>query len=118
MEFYLFPLLKLLSLVSSITQNCIIAITSITSTGSVSSVNYNAGQINGIAFTYDSTNKVMSASISIQGDTAPTLGGNLVLNGNNITGTGTGVYYRYVYSMQRLSMATLKNLLLFYVAIV
>jgi len=74
-----------------------IAITSITSTGSVSSVNYNAGQINGIAFTYDSTNKVMSASISIQGDTTPTLGGNLVLNGNNITGTGnittSGTFY-------------------------
>lgn len=45
---------------------------------------------NGLSFTYDSETHTMDASLelSIQDDPAPMLGGNLVLNGNSITGTG------------------------------
>lgn len=42
----------------------------------------------GVTITSDTDSVTISALASIQGDTSPTLGGNLSLNGHNITGTG------------------------------
>jgi hypothetical protein len=54
------------------------------------------GESSNVVFTYDSVNHTMIANVtldgtgisSVQADTNPTLGGNLVLNSRNITGTG------------------------------
>jgi hypothetical protein len=54
------------------------------------------GEDSNIVFTYDSVNHTMIANVtldgvgisSVQSDPAPNLGGDLVLNGKNITGTG------------------------------
>jgi hypothetical protein len=72
------------------------ALTSFT-TATLSSTNFSAGgPDSNIVFAYNATTGTMSANVSLNAsgllsvsqDTSPSLGGNLVLNNHNITGTG------------------------------
>jgi len=69
----------------------------VTANASYTGTTYAAGgESSNVVFTYDSVNHTMVANVtldgigltSVQADTAPQLGGNLVLNSRNITGTG------------------------------
>ena len=79
----------------------------VTANASYTGTTYAAGgESSNVVFTYDSVNHTMVANVtldgtgisSVQADTAPTLGGNLVLNNKSITGigsiniTGTGTF--------------------------
>jgi hypothetical protein len=66
-------------------------------TGSITGTTYSAGGGGGdVYFTYNPTNQTISANVTLDGvgitsvsqDTSPALGGNLTLNGYNISGTG------------------------------
>jgi hypothetical protein len=84
--------------VASTRQNAFngVFLTSFT-TGSLTGTTFGSGAENtAITFVYDSVNHVIRANVALDGvginslsaDPAPTLGGNLILNSKNITGTG------------------------------